>query len=273
MFNLLILRDMRRYAYVSCLCVSASAQPLSEPLGAEQQQLGGCHVTISNCWSASNQPAAMTYLKRIQVGLGANQAYGLPELRSGDAFAAIPIQRYRVGVGIAQFGFEAYSTQRMCIAVARELSKVVSMGIVLNRHTLRIQDYGKTGTWSGTAGFILKLSEQWKLGGVVNHLNGASQVSLPPTRFDMGCAWQVSKSFLGCLEVNQSLQAPLRIRVGMRYQIHSAVTIGIGMSTFPILFTPGLMLHYKHARIDFVSQVHPVLGVTPQLALLYPSHP
>ena len=58
-----------------------------------------------------------------------------------------------------------------------------------------------------------------------------------------------------------------RFRCGMEYAYQQRYFARVGLSTNPLLMTFGLGCRVSHYHIDLGTEVHPVLGLSPQISL------
>ena len=67
--------------------------------------------------------------------------------------------------------------------------------------------------------------------------------------------------------VELSADERTRLRLGMEYAYNGRLFARAGLSTNPLVLTFGVGCRLRHYCIDMGTEVHPVLGLSPQISL------
>ena len=87
--------------------------------------------------------------------------------------------------------------------------------------------------------------------------------------FRLGASYRMTSTLMGTIELEKDLLHRPLLRAGMEYGWRQMLFVRTGMPTRPGCFSFGLGYAHRNYHIDMAAQMHPVLGLTPQLSLSY----
>jgi hypothetical protein len=250
------------------------SQSVTDPIGGEQWMLAGNSAAIANVFGVANNAAAITQINKFQAGLYSQQRFSESHLQTTNLSVVKPTKYFHVGGSIQYFGYSAFNQQRLSFSVAKKLSPIFSLGVQLNYVSTFIQDYGNTGNLALGLGLFVKPLSNLSLGFTVFNPTqakyGRHTTDVIPSYAKLGMEYTLSEKVRFNMEADQQLNAKLKWRLGMYYQIHEVVHLAMGAATNPSYYTFGTALLFKKVRVDMAISIHQVIGLTPYVALSLP---
>ena len=187
---------------------------------------------------------------------------------------ALPTQTGNFGFAGNYFGSAVYNEMRWQLAYGRRLGKV-DAGVGFNYCMFKTAGYGKSSAVNFEAGFIFHMTEQLQIGAHVYNpvslKNDKSNQERMPLVYSSGLGYDVSKEFFLGAKVEKTEDLPLNVVVGLEYAFDKKLIARAGISTATSSFYFGTGVLLDHLRIDITASIHPQLGVTPGLMMVYNS--
>lgn len=229
--------------------VAAQFAPTAQ--NARQGALGGCFVP--------ERPTATT------VETGYRRGYMMHGMATRSLQASMPLGAHAMtAVRYTHFGDTDYHEQQLGIGAAIVATKwlTVAAGARYSHigttdghyHAQQRLDAGAAMLAAiGTAAdiWIAAGSRRWS--------------TTRPVEARIGLAYRPSAAWTSVFELTSDDRT--RLRYGMEYTHNSHIAVRTGMATNPLILTFGMGYADRHYGIDLATEVHPVLGVTPQLTL------
>lgn len=246
-----------------------------QPLGARRAGMGGAFTAVrGDIWAMAANPAGLSDLKNMQVGLYLERRFMLKEINSGAFAFGMPFQeKHFAGLDFNSFGFGAYNESRLGLAYATTIIPKISFGAKFNVVHTSIQEYGAITRFVLDAGISSQITKSLSLGFSIFN---ASQTYLRkdifekvPTTLNLGLAWRVSNKVLALADFSKNEQYPFSFKGGLEYRPMDILYIRAGMSTKPVNLSMGLGLNWKNANFDFAATYHEQLGLSPHFGLSY----
>ena len=256
------------------LCFSvffgAQAQQL---VGARSLALGTATVSLGDEWSYFSNPAASIEVKKFKVGTSYTNQYLLQELQQQGAVVCIPMKKGVFSLGAQLGGQTLATTSKVGVGYAMRLLEGLALGVNINYHQFRIQNYGATKSLSADAGIYYKInpSVTWGCGvlGVSDHKT-SSQQEIFPISLRTGVNIQTA-NWLNCLvEVEHNTALNFRVKGGVEYTPLANLKLRLGsiVNEQTIAFGIGYCLK-KQVYLDLGSTWQQVLGWSPNVGLAY----
>ncbi|PSR56050.1 hypothetical protein AHMF7605_22390 [Adhaeribacter arboris] len=106
---------------------SAAHEPF--PIGARAAGLAGAAVTLSDVWSSRNNVAGIASLKKVEIGIFAENRFNVTAFTTVGLQAVLPTKKLgSIGVDLSRFGDQWYNEQRLGIGFGHRLG-TVNIGI------------------------------------------------------------------------------------------------------------------------------------------------
>lgn len=196
----------------------------------------------------------------------------LADLTSYQLAFALPTSSGNFGLQANYFGTASYNQSKIGLAYARTLGKI-DVGAQFNYHQLKIAEYGNASAINFEAGAILHVSEQLQTG---VHIYNPTRVSIGkngeeklPFIYSLGLGYDASEKFFIGSEIEKAEDQPVNVNAGLQYSFDEKLFARAGISSATSLFYLGAGFLWNGFRIDVTASVHPSLGITPGLLLIY----
>lgn len=246
-----------------------------EAIGARSSAMGDASVPFTDTWAVFNNPSALGFTDKIQLGVSYKNNFLLKELSQMSFAFSMPVKKVGVfALGIDRFGYDQFSSNKFGFSYSRKFGKIFSLGAQINIHWLHIGDiYGNKVTASGSVSFLIKPIKNWIVAANVYNIT-ASPISFDNrdrinTIFRLGSSYAVAEKFLISIEGEASLQYDPTFKAGIEYIPIELLSIRAGINTYPMSPTFGFGINYKKILFDFAGKWHPVLGFSPIASLCY----
>lgn len=172
----------------------------------------------------------------------------------------------RLGANYSHFGDADYHEQQATLATTMRVAQWLTVGVY--------------GIYSniGTADAHYR-QQHWLDGGIIMQVavnrifkwgwyfvtNSRSWDEERPVGVRAGITYSPLAELFTAVEL--SSEERLHLRFGMEYVYSSRYYARAGLSTNPLVFTFGVGCRLSHYNIDLATEVHPVLGFSPQISL------
>ncbi len=246
-----------------------------EAIGARGSAMGDASVPFTDTWAVFNNPSALGFTDKIQLGFSYKNNFLIKELSQYSLGFSLPIKKVGVlGFGIDRFGYSEFSSNKFGLSYSRKFGKIFSLGAQVNLHWLHIGDiYGDKVTASGSISFLIKPIKNWIIAANVYNIT-ATPISFDArdrinTIFRLGTCYTIAEKLLVSIEGEASLQYDPTFKAGLEYKPIELLAIRAGINTYPMSPTFGFGINYKKILFDFAGKWHPVLGFSPIASLAY----
>lgn len=226
----------------------------------------------SNAFSFARNPGALGVIEKFSAGIYSERRFMLQELTQVNMMAAIPSSLGNFGIKFQRFGNAGYSETQAGIAYARKLGTMVSLGVGFNYFLRNIPNYKFPSKIIAETGMILHLPGGMSAGVHIYHPaalfmgNNNGDVS---SMYSFGLGYAPSEKFLLVADLQKTEDQPVNIHSGFHYRIVHGVSVSAGITSAASSFYLGAGFLLKSIHITVCSAVHPVLGWSPGLMLVY----
>ncbi|HWI92160.1 MAG TPA: hypothetical protein VNT20_12845 [Flavisolibacter sp.] len=256
------------------VCLSSKAQTLHAPLSIPYIKTNTYSSAHIDAFSLVGNQAALAALKNFSVGAYGERRFMLADLSSYCLAFGLPAASGNFGVQANYFGSASYNQSQLGLAYARNLGKV-DVGAQFNYHQIKIAGYGNASAINFEAGAILHVSEQFQTG---VHIYNPTRVSISkngdeklPIVYSFGMGYDVSDKFFIGVEIEKTEDQPINVNAGLQYAFDEKLFVRVGVASATSSFYLGVGFLWNGLRIDVAASLHPSLGVTPGMLLVYNS--
>jgi hypothetical protein len=258
---------------VICCVVAADAQTIRTPGSFAYTRLAAYSNQFTNAFSFSGNTAALASTKRFSAGVFSERRFNLEGLAGHTAAIALPTASGNFGIRGDYFGGAAYRESAAALAYARNLGEKVAVGLQFNYFNLAAAGYGSASAINFDAGVMIRLTPQLNAGiqacNPVAATMGSEGTERMPSVYRMGLGYDVSKQVLLSAEAEKVEDQPVGINAGLQYQVADKITAIAGIRSATSAYYLGFGISLKNVRFDVAVSLHPYLGPTPGLLLLY----
>ena len=251
-------------------CLSQSAKQSLTPY---YLKTGAYSNHQNDVFSSTANQAALAKTKTFEVGIFSEKRYMMSELNLFSASVALPTQSGNFGLQLQHFGNSNYSETQASIAYARRLSDYVDIGVQFNYYTMRISSYGNAAAINFAAGAIFHFTDQ--LHGGIHVYNptssriGKYEEERIPALYSVGLGYDASENFLVSTSIEKEENEDVNVIASIQYKFADRFLARGGVASATSVFFFGVGFRLQRFRLDATASVHPQLGVTPGLMLVY----
>ncbi|MFK7904358.1 MAG: hypothetical protein AB8B69_04495 [Chitinophagales bacterium] len=243
-------------------------------IGAKNAALGGHSTTLQDVFAVFNNPAGLSTLEGVNVGVYAENRFLVEDLNLLGVGITLPSKNGSFGLGGTYFGNAAYSESYFTLAYSRLLSQNLSIALDFDYVNLSIEEFGSTSAFTFGLGLQFSPSKNIDIGA---HIHNPIRVSLiqdgsetMPSIIKIGLAYHPEgEGFTLFTEVEKDIDRSTILKFGLDYQLIEKLSLRAGISTNPAYSSFGLGLNLGSIMLDFANRFHPVLGYSPHISLIY----
>lgn len=266
-------RTLLGSALFALLFTISQAQTVRAPLSAVPLFPNAYSVKEADAFSFLSNPAALAHSHSLTAGIYGERRFLLQELAFYQAALCVPANSGQFGVTGSYFGHTAHHEGQAGLAYGRKLGGVVNVGAQFNYHTIKIGGYGSASAVYVAAGALLHLHDGLQVGVQISNPTaarlGKEGEDLLPVVATAGLGYEVSPQFFVAGEVQKIIHGELSVNTGMQYRFDKRLWARAGFRSATSAYYLGLGIALKTLKLDVTASVHPQLGVTPGLQLLF----
>ena len=225
----------------------------------------------ANAFVLSGNPALTALIKNLQFAASSEIPFLLPQLKSVNTYCIVPIGTMRAGIQLGQSGQANYRSTELAFTGARILGKQALAGVRIGwRQDKFSGGYPGLGYWNAAAGASWRITPVLLAGSWARwNSAGFYKDKLLPSLVSLGLAWQPSTACLLQTSWYQERGQSPGIDLSIRYRPTARLETGIGLATAPGTWWWGAGITVRHMRFFAYTGLHPQLGFSPGIALLY----
>jgi len=257
------------------ICFIATSQTVRRPVAAVYTGLGAYSKNHVDVFSFTNNQASLAQMKNGAAGVYAERRFMLDELSLYQFAVAVPTQSGNFGFKAGYFGFSDYNESQVGLAYARKLGEKVDVGVQFNYYMLKVAEYGNASSINFEAGAILHVTDQLQAGiHIYNPLGsgvGKAGGESLPSIYSAGFGYDASERFFIGAEIQKEENRPVTVNAGLQYAFAEKLFARAGVASATSVFYAGAGFLLNGFRIDATASLHPHLGMTPGIMLVYNS--
>ncbi len=237
--------------------------------------LAGIQSLYNNHWSGSLNPASLADIERISFSAGYLNYYRIAELGTGTFHATLPVKNGTFGCGFMTMGYSVFRQYMTTMAYAMRLGKHVNAGVGIHYLAVRQPNgYSDLNAWIPSMGIQVKTFKNLIAGAFI--FNPAGQDYRPsgfmqiPRFIATGLGYQLGEEVFLCLEIEKWETEPAAVSGGMELSVYKSILFRFGMKKASMLqYSFGTGITFRNILIDLSVWHHPVLGISPSMAITY----
>lgn len=263
------------------LCIinfnSVTAQSLRYSIAQPYISLSAYSLKQHDALSFTGNQAALAQTKFAGIGVYGERRFMQKETSMYTLGTAFPTRLGNFGLQLNYAGFKNFSENKIGLAYARKLGKLVDVGVQFNYYGYRIPAYGNASTINFEIGAMMHLTDKLNAGiQVYNPVGGklGTSASLSTkeeklaSAYKAGLGYDVSDQFFICAEINKEEDKPVHVVAGLQYQFAKQFFARAGFIGESTTAYAGAGISWKNLRLDVSSGYHPQLGFSPGILLM-----
>ena len=276
-FNLEKTDCLRRTILCCLLCllfVCVRSQTFLSPVSIIYTTTNTYSSADKDAFSFTANQAALARNKNFSAGFYGERRFLLADLSSYQLAVALPTPSGNFGVQGSYFGNAAFNESGVGLAFARSLGQV-DVGVQFNYYQVKIAGYGNASAVNFEAGGILHITDQFQTGVHIYNPTrasiGKSSEEKLPFIYSFGLGYDASENFFIGAEIQKEEGQQVNVIAGLQYAFDKKLFARAGISSATSSFYLGTGFLWNGFRIDLAFSVHPSLGATPGMLLVYNS--
>jgi len=216
--------------------------------------------------------AALAQEKQPGAGVFAERRFMLKETSAYMLAAAYPTRLGNFGVQLRYAGFRNFNENKIGLAYARQLGKLVDLGVQFNYYGYRVPAYGNASALNFEIGAMLHLTGKLNAGiHVYNPVGGnlgKDKEEKLASAFKAGLGYDASDDFFIAAEISKEEDKPVTVIAGLQYHFAKKFFARAGFTSAATSAYAGAGVGWKNFRLDISSGYHPQLGLSPGILLI-----
>jgi len=248
------------------------AQSLRYSLAQPYISLSAYSLKQNDPLSFTGNQAALAQVKSAGIGVFGERRFMLSETSVYTLGASLPTRLGNFGIQLNYAGFKNFNENKIGLAYARRLGKLVDIGVQFNYYGYRIPSYGNASTINFEIGAMLHLTDRLNAGiHVYNPVGGKlgknSDEKLAAS-YKFGLGYDASDRFFISSEIIKEEDKAVNVIAGMQYHFAKQFFVKAGFISESTTAYAGAGVAWKNLRVDISSGYHPQLGFSPGLLLI-----
>lgn len=266
---------MKRFIlFVSVLfATTLTAQTVRQPLASIYPAIGAYSKNYADPFSMIINPASLSNMQGASAGVYGERRFLLSALNQYTAVIGLPTASGNFGLQADYFGYSKYNETQIGFGYGRSLGSKVDVGVKFNYYNLQVPAYTSSSTFHFEAGVVMHLSEKLHAGfSVFNPVGGKLSKETNEkiaSVFRGGFGYEASDKFFITAEIIKEENKNVGVNTAFQYVIVKQLLVRAGINTLNEQPFLGVGLKLGQLRLDFASNWHPQLGVSPAIMLLY----
>ncbi len=243
--------------------------------GARATAIGDASITLSDVFSTTTNQAGLGFMTQYSVGIYSDRKFVNASINNFNGAVALPISEKigTFGVSANYYGYKYYNETKIGLAYARRFGQKFSLGVQFDFLRMIIFENGSRNFYTFEIGMQYK---PWKVLTIGAHIYNPIPFKVErvfserlPTIIKFGLGYEPSSKVLIAAEYEQDIHYKPQFKAGVEYRPIKYLSIRVGAQTTPFSANFGVGANVKGLNIDLASSYHPVLGFTPQAAIIY----
>lgn len=228
---------------------------------------------FANVFSFRVNQGSLASAKTFSAGVYSERRFSLKALSASSAAVVVPTSSGNFGFKGDFVGDQAYRESAIGLSYARNLGSKAAVGVQFDYINLKAAGYGAASTLSFDVAALFHLADNLAAGLQVHNPAGKSfgkdGTEKLPVVYTVGVGYDVSPQvFVGC-EAEKTEGRPVGLNAGIDYQVAGKLMTRLGLQTATGVYAFGFGVQLKNFRLDATVSLHPYLGATPGLMILY----
>ncbi|HYH15796.1 MAG TPA: hypothetical protein VD794_11275 [Flavisolibacter sp.] len=226
----------------------------------------------TTAFSFTANQAALAYTSTLMSGVYGERRFMLQELSWYQVAAALPTRSGNFGLKGTYFGATSNAEMEIGLAYGRKLGDKVAIGGQFNYYTQRMPQYQSSHAVSVEAGLLLKVNEQVHASFHIYNPNNASLGKTKeqlPAIYTLGLGYVPSDRLVVTGEIQKIEDEKVNIKTAVCYLFDKRLYAKAGVNTVNAVYVLGGGVKLSSLSLEVTTSIHPQLGVTPGLLLLF----
>jgi len=253
--------------------VPSAAQVLRNSISMPYLSLGAYSSKQADPFSFTGNQAALMRVKAPGIGIFGERRFMSPDDNVYALAAVFPSRHGNFGLQVNYSGFSAFHEQAAGLAYARSLGSKADAGVQFNYYAYAVPQYGNASALYFEGGAIIHLSEKLNagihfydpIGGKLGK-DGDEKIA---SVYKLGLGYDASENVYFGAEILREESESVNVTGGIQYRFKKQFFFRGGFRTDNSTGYAGAGFLYKELRTDITVSIHPQLGISPGVLLVY----
>jgi len=259
--------------FLFALQSTSYSQIFRTPVTTTFTRLNAYSALRGDAFSFASNQAALSSVKNVSAGIYSERRFLLKEMSLYTAAVAMPTASGNFGCKADYSGDASYNETGLALAYGRSLGNKISVGVQFNYYSIKIAGYGKASCVNAEAGILVHLTESLHTGIHVYNPTGTtigkSGEEKLPGIYSAGLGYDVSEKLFIGMEIQKQEDEPAMIQAGLQYHFDEKLMASAGIISSVAAYYFGFGTVVKNIKINAVASIHPQLGLSPGLLLVF----
>ena len=250
----------------------ASGQSLRYSLAQPYISLSAYSQLQNDPLSFTGNQAALAQSKNAGIGVYGERRFMLNETSVYTLAASLPTRMGNFGIQLNYAGFKNFNENKIGLAYALKLGKLVDVGVQFNYYSYRIPAYGNASAVNFEIGTLIHLTDKLNAGihvySPVGGKLGKNKDEKLAAAYKLGLGYDASENFFISGEIIKEEDKPVNVIAGLQYHFARQFFAKAGFISESATAYAGAGVGWKNLRLDISSGYHPQLGFSPGILLI-----
>lgn len=251
---------------------SAAAQALRYSVSHPYIGLSAYSREQNDALSFTGNQAALAQTKQAGIGIFGERRFMLKETSMYALGAAFPSRLGNFGIQLNYAGFKNFNENKIGLAYARRLGKMIDVGVQFNYYGYRVPAYGSASSINFELGTTMHLTNKLNAGiHIYNPIGGRlgkDKEEKSASVYKLGIGYDASDRFYVAAEIIKEEDKAVNVIAGIQYHFARKFFARVGFAGESTSAYAGAGLGWKSLQLSVSSAYHPQLGFSPGILLL-----
>ena len=252
-----------------------TAQSLNQTLSITPFSTVHQSIERNTAFDVFTNPATIVNTKMFMIGVCSEQRFGQKDIISADVAAVLPTKNdaWALPIHIDKAG--TFTNNTPALVYARKISSNIALGVQFGYNMQSVEKYGSQQQIDTKLGLIIKLTNQLQTGATIHNpqfwFKKETQIISRPVSVAWQVAYEPNESFLLQTIIQKQQNQAVQVIAGAYYRCHKYVEVAAGINSEGNQFWGSSSFILKNFRLGITTHIHPQLGITPGLMIMYNS--
>lgn len=255
------------------LAISARvhSQSVRSPIGAFYTETDPYSAITTEVFSTASNQAALAGVKQFSAGAYGEKRFLLQDLGLYKAAFAMPSKAGNFGLNMDYSGGAGLNACRFGLGYGRKLGEKADVGIQFNYHSVRVSGYRQESAVTVEGGMLFQLNSRLRTGFHFFNPQGTAFNKGERLAFvyTAGLGYDASEDLSLNAIIHKTEDQPVDVLACIQYRFDNILWARAGLSAGTSSFLIGTGVIINELRIDVSASVHPNLGISPGLMIIY----
>jgi hypothetical protein len=241
--------------------------------GARMAALSGSTLTQADAFAGFHNLSANASTNSNSFAIYGQNPFGITDIKDAGAAISQHLGTGVMGVVFRSYGNTEFVRQRFNLGYALPLSEKFNASASIGYSSTRISmGYGRAQTLWTNVGATYAVGNNWKWAVVIDlPASALKNAEEQPATLRIGstCTFGEQVALSAQVISSNGTQSSISYCFGLEYVPVEILSIRFGMNTFWQTWSLGVGTKFRNYAFDAAAVVHPQLGVTPQISLIY----